>query len=307
MKSAGNTPFGADETIRELIAWGRDQPDIRAMLLTSTRATGAPTDTWSDYDVILICTDVTVRYEDRTWLGAFGEVVIDWWDPLQPDADTGLPSTGNVVYYTGTRKIDFTLWPTGVAPVLTAGLTNELDAGYAVLLDKDDLTVGWSAPTGQAYVIALPDCKRYREAVNDFFIGVPYVATAMIRGEILPGKWVLDYDMRYEYLLPLLKWYAVVLHGDVRIGETGKGLSALLPRAVWDRLEPTYAGMDVAANIAAMDAMIVLFRGIAQVVGLGIGCGYPHDLHDRVVGHTNTLLAGAGLPQLSRSASSSST
>lgn len=307
MKAADNVPFGSDETIRELIAWGRDQPDIRAMLLTSTRSTGAPTDTWSDYDVILICTDVATRYEDRTWLGAFGEVVIDWWDPLRPDDDTGLLSTGNIVYYTGTRKIDFTLWPTGVAPVMAERLTDELDAGYTVLLDKDNLTTRWPTPTGQAYAISLPDYYRYHEAVNDFFIGVPYVATAMIRGEILPGKWVLDYDMRYEYLLPMLKWYAVVLHGDVRIGNTGKGLSALLPHAEWDRLDRTYAGIDVAVNLAAMDAMIMLFRGIAQAVGLAIGCAYPQDLHDRVVGHTNALLAGAGLPQLSRSASSSST
>jgi aminoglycoside 6-adenylyltransferase len=296
-----------DPTIRELIAWGDGQPDIRAMVLTSTRATGAPTDTYSDYDVILICTDVPARYEDGTWLMVFGEVVIDWWDPLQPDDDTGLLSTGNIVYYTGTRKIDFTLWPTDVAPVLTGKLTDELDAGYTVLLDKDGLTAKWPAPTGEAYAISLPGCDRYREAVNDFFIGVPYVATAMIRGEILPGKWVLDYDMRYEYLLPMLKWYAVVLHGDVRIGSKGKGLQGLLPVEVVDRLERIYAGMDVYDNLAAMDAMITLFSGIAEVVGPAIGCAYRQDLHDRVVAHTNALLAGAGLRQLSSSASSSST
>jgi aminoglycoside 6-adenylyltransferase len=277
------------------------------MLLTSTRATGAATDAWSDYDVVLICTDVSARYEDRAWLKAFGEVVIDWWDPLQPDPETGLVGTGNIVYYQGTRKIDFTLWPTDVASGLAEKLTDELDAGYNVLLDKDDLTANWSAPTGQAYAIALPDCERYREAVNDFFIGVPYVATAMARGEILPGKWVLDYDMRYEYLLPMLKWYAVVLHGDVRIGSTGKGLQALLSHEVWNRLERTYAGMDIADNLAALDAMITLFRGIAQVVSLSIGCAYPQALHDRVVAHTNALLADAGLPQLSSNASSSST
>lgn len=307
MRTTSNRPVEADRTIRELIAWGDGQPDIRAMVLTSTRATGAPKDAYSDYDVVLICTDVAARYEDRAWLAAFGEVVIEWWDPLQPDDDTGLLSTGNIVYYTGTRKIDFTLWPTEVAPVLTGKLTDELDTGYTVLLDKDGLTANWPAPTGEAYAISLPDCDRYREAVNDFFIGVPYVATAMIRGEILPGKWVLDYDMRYEYLLPMLKWYAVVLHGDVRIGGTGKGLQRLLPVDVMHRLEHTYAGMDVPDNLAAMDAMIALFNGIAQVVGLAIGCAYPQDLHDRVVVHTNALLADAGLPQLSSNASSSST
>lgn len=307
MKAAGNHVSGDDETIRELIAWGRAQPDIRAMLLTSTRAIGAATDTYSDYDVILVCADVQARYEDRAWLAAFGEVVIDWWDPLQPDHDTGQLSTGNVVYYTGTRKIDFTLWPTGIASVMAATLIPELDAGYAVLLDKDDLTANWPTPTGHGYAISLPDCPRYREAVNDFFIGVPYVATAMIRGEILPGKWVLDYDMRYEYLLPMLEWYSLVLHGVVRVGVHGKGLLRLLPDEVQNRLERTCVGMDVTDNLAAMDEMIALFSEVAEKVAVATGCAYPQDLHDRVVAHTNALLAGAGLPQLSSSASSSST
>lgn len=288
--------MATDATLVELVAWGESQPDIRAMLLTSTRATDAPTDKYSDYDVILICTDVAARYARREWLTAFGEVVIDWWDPLQPDKDTGLVSTGNIVYYTGTRKIDFTLWPAEVAVLLAERLTPELEAGYTVLLDKDELTREWPHPTGTAYAIALPDCDRYREAVNDFLIGVPYVATAMIRGEILPGKWVLDYDMRYEYLLPMLKWYAVVLHGrDVRIGNTGKGLQGLLPDHVLSRLEKTYAGMEVQGNLAAMDEMITLFHEVALSVGDAIGCEYPQALHDRVLDHTRALLADAGL------------
>ena len=89
--------MATDATLAELVAWGESQPDIRAILLTSTRATGAPAYKYSDYDVILICTDVAARYERREWLTAFGEVVIDWWDPLQPDEDTGLVSTGNIV------------------------------------------------------------------------------------------------------------------------------------------------------------------------------------------------------------------
>lgn len=304
MRAAGNRSFESDATIRELVAWGEAQPDIRAMLLTSTRATGTSKDQWSDYDVVLLCTDVPARYEDRAWLAAFGEVVIDWWDPLEPDAETGLFCTGNVVYFTGTRKIDFILWPTDIAPLIAAKLPDELDAGYKALLDKDGVTASWPAPTGRAYATVLPDCERYLEAVNDFFIGVPYVATAMARGEILPGKWVLDYDMRYEYLLPVLTWYAAVLHGDVRIGSTGKGLQRLLPPDIRNRFERTYSGMDSAANLRAMDEMIRLFRDIAQAVGLAIGCTYPQDLHDRVVAHTNALLARAGLPQLSSSASS---
>lgn len=285
-----------DALVDELIAWATAQPDIRAMVLTSTRANGAPIDSYSDHDVILITTDVEDRYRQREWLRAFGDVVIDWWDPLMPDAETGLTTTGNVVYYPGTRKIDFTLWPVEMAALMVDGLNDELDAGYRVLLDKDDLTANWPDASGRAYAITLPKCERFQEAVNDFFIGVPYVATAMIRGEILPGKWVLDYDMRYEYLLPMLEWFAVAQHGtDVRIGTHGKGLHTLLPADVLEQLGATYAGMNVHDNLAALDAMVTLFRSVAMGVGEAIGCEYPQDVHDRVVNHTAALLRNAGL------------
>lgn len=283
----------ADTVIEELVAWGALQSDIRAMVLTSTRATASATDRFSDYDIIVITNDIQFRYGARAWLQVFGEVVIDWWDPLEPDPDTGLLMTGNVVYYPGTRKIDFTLWPVEMAPHIARSLPVELDAGYRVLLDKDGLTSNWAHPSGQGYAIRLPGCARYREAVNDFFIGVPYVVTALLRGELLPAKWVLDYDMRYEYLRPMFEWYAVVLHGEnVRIGINGKGLQRLLPDDVWQRFGTTYAGLDITGNRTALHEMIALFREVALEVGAAIDCAYPQDLHDRVMQHIAALEAG---------------
>lgn len=275
-----------DTVIDELIAWGEAHADIRAIVLTSTRATSAPTDKYSDYDVIVITTDVAARYEQRDWLRVFGEVVIDWWDPLERDPHTGELSTGNVVYYPGTKKIDFSLWSVTTARSMADGLNTELDAGYAVLLDKDGSIAKWPKASGKGYAIELPDCDRYRQAVTDFFIGVPYVVTAIRRGELLPAKWVLDYDMRYEYLLPMLEWYAVSIHGPhVRIGNLGKGLQKLLPTETWAALVHTYADMDPQANLAAMHAMIALFRDVATKVAAAIGCDYPQELHDRVMAH----------------------
>lgn len=280
-----------DSVMAELVAWGQSQPDIRAMILTSTRAIHeAPTDRFSDYDVILLTSDVAGRYTNREWLKTFGDVVIDWWDPLVPDPETGLPTTGNVVYYPGTRKIDFTLWPPEQATIVQKKLSPELDAGYRVMLDKDNLTTGWPTPSGRGYAISLPNHDEYYEAVNDFFIGVPYVITALLRGELLPAKWVLDYDMRYEYLLPMLKWYAVTLHGPhIRIGNLGKGLQKWLPADTWQQLERTYAELAIAESRTALHEMIALFRSVAEVVADSIGCEYPAHLHDRVMHHIAAL------------------
>lgn len=283
----------SDAVESELIAWGESQPDVRAMVLTSTRAVeGAVVDRFSDYDVIVITSDVQHRYDDRKWLQTFGDVVIDWWDPVNIEPISGLLTTGNIVYYPGTRKIDFTLWPIGMAKSVERYLPIELDAGYRVLLDKDALTVDWPDSSGVGYRKHLPDCDGYLQAVNDFFIGVPYVITALLRGELLPAKWVLDFDMRYEYLLPMLEWYAVSIHGEsVQIRAHGKGMEALIPDEIWFRLGQTHAGLDVAQNRAALFKMIDLFRDVAERVGDAIGCAYPAELHARVMRHIEELEA----------------
>lgn len=283
----------SDTVEAELIAWGESQPDVRAMVLTSTRAReNAAVDWFSDYDVIVFTSEIQRRYDDRQWLESFGEIVISWWDPLEIDPNSGLLTTGNVVYYPNARKIDFTLWPVEMAAHVARGLPTELDAGYRVLLSKNEFTADWPAATGEGYRHRLPNCEQYLAAVNDFFIGVPYVVTALLRGELLPAKWVLDYDMRYEYLLPMLEWYAVSIHGDsVTIGAHGKGLQPLLPAEIWAQLEQTYASLDVGENRAALSAMIQLFREVAEHVGNAIGCAYPAELHDRVMRHIETLEA----------------
>ena len=48
-----------DQVIQRLVEWAGKQASIRAMLLTSTRTNpNAPMDIFSDYDVILVATDI---------------------------------------------------------------------------------------------------------------------------------------------------------------------------------------------------------------------------------------------------------
>lgn len=292
-----------DDITNKLISWGADQPDIRAMLLTSTRAIpDAHTDIYSDYDIVLVSTDCTTRFNDRRWLSEFGDVVIDYWDPLTTaDTLSGTPTSSGIVYYPGTLKIDFTLWSVEEVSAICAGppLPAELDAGYQVLLDKDSRS--WPAPTGHGYGIELPSEAEYLTLVNDFFIGVPYVMTALIREELLPAKWALNYDMRYVYLLPMLQWYALTMNTSAdgnaadrpRFGINGKGLRQYLPDSVWQHFAETYSDLDVEVNRRALYRMIALFRDAAIVVGNAIGTAYPQELHDRVMAHVAALEATA--------------
>ncbi len=139
------------------------------MLLTSTRANPhAPVDIYSDYDVVLVVADIGPFFTDRTWLRDFGEVLVAYWDPIDPEPEYGVDQTGNVTQYADGLKIDFRLWPVTLlqriaeAPALSA----ELDAGYRVLLDKDGLAARLRPPTDRAYIPARPSEETYQTLIS---------------------------------------------------------------------------------------------------------------------------------------------
>jgi aminoglycoside 6-adenylyltransferase len=282
-----------DPVIRNLLEWGTSNDAVRAMLLTSTRAIpGGKTDAFSDYDVILVVRDIHPFVNDHRWIATFGEVLVAYWDPVHPDPDSGITQSGNVVQYTGTLKIDFTLWPPEILQRLATqpALPAELDAGYRILLDKDHLTATLPEPSGKGYLPTPPDEKTFLLTINDFFIGVPYVAKCLLRNDLLPAKWCLDYDMRFVYLQPMLEWWVECQGGwTIPVGINGKGLNRTLPPDIWADVESTLSGASLADNWNALFRMISLFRRTARDVAVHLGYTWPDDLDHRVTAHAHWM------------------
>ena len=69
-----------DPILRWLIEWEVGKDDMRAMILTSSRAKpGAPLDALSDYDVILVERRIVLQAVEswlRTWLGSLIAVIL---------------------------------------------------------------------------------------------------------------------------------------------------------------------------------------------------------------------------------------
>jgi aminoglycoside 6-adenylyltransferase len=282
-----------DAVINILIQWGEQQNLVRAMLMTSTRAVpNAPVDELSDYDIILAVEDIHPFYEDRSWLGDFGDVLVAYWDPIYPDPDTGSEKFGNVTQYADGLKIDFTLHPVSWLQdiVQSPALPAELDAGYRLLLDKDNLTHGLKQPTYSAYIPVRPSNEIYQKWIEDFFSDVPYVAKCLRRGELLPLKWCLDYDMKHVYLRQMLEWkIGLDSNWSIPVGSLGKGLKKQLPSELWAQLENCYAGAGIAENGEALFRTVILFRRVAMEVGEGLGYTYPLELDERVTAYVQMM------------------
>ena len=93
-----NDTANKNEALHRLIQWAEAQASVRAMLLTSSRTSpNAPTDLFSDCDIILVVRDVHPFFEDRTRLEYFGKGLVVYRDPIQ--RDYGLENFGYITQY----------------------------------------------------------------------------------------------------------------------------------------------------------------------------------------------------------------
>lgn len=275
------------QTFDRLVEWGQARDEVRAIVLTSTLAIpNGQVDALSDYDPIVVVTDIHPFFESRAWLGDFGSVLAVYRDPIQ--LYYGEECFGSVTQYEDGLKIDFTLWPVALMQKVAAEpqLPEEFDAGYRVLLDKDGLTRGLNPPTYQGYIPQKPTEGEYLERVELLFHNATYVVKYLWRDDLVAAKHVLETGMRQEDLLPMLVWRIEIDHDwSWKPGPYGRGLKRRLRPDLWAQLEKTYAGPGLEESWTAMWQTIGLFRQVAIEVGDKLGYAYPHDFDKRATAY----------------------
>ncbi len=278
-----------------LVAWGEARPEIRAMVLTSTRARAdGPVDALSDYDVILFVSDTDAFTGNDEWQSDYG-VRFGWWGD---EAELyGLTIHFRGVVYEDGVKIDWSIWPEALLELVAEqpALPDRLDVGYRVLLDRDRRTDGWRPPTYRAHIPTRPTNAEFDALVAEFWWTTTYVSKALWRGEIVFAKWVLDNDAKIGALRRLLEWRIELGHDwSLKPGAYGRGLERLLPPDLWSQLAATYVGTDVEENWDALFHTMELFRRVAIEVGDALGYRYPQEADDVAVAHANAVRTGPG-------------
>ena len=279
--------------LNQFVAWGSPRDSVRAIVLTSSLTTDkAPVDALSDYDPILVVTDIRPFVEDTAWLGDFGRVLVRYADPIQQE--DGLERATFVVQYEDGLKIDFSLWPVDMLKRLVAApqLSEEFDAGYRVLLDKDHLTEGLQPPTYRGYIPQPPTEAEYLTRIELLFHNATYVAKFLWRDDLVAARHIMESGMLQEDCLPLLEWHFEIEHGwSVKPGPYGRRLKRWLRPDLWAELESTYTGPDLDANWDAMFRLIDLARTVALEVGAHFGFPYPHEMDRRAMAYLQRVRA----------------
>lgn len=272
--------------LARVVRWAEDQPLIRTVILESSRAVDhAPLDRFSDYDILLVVSDIRPFAESNDWQRFFGEPLVRFGDPVDV---LGIETYMRMVVYRDHTKIDFALWPVELLRRVVEQQisTDFLDRGYRVLLDKDGLAARLPAPTRTAHIPPKPIEQAYLALIEEFWWESTYVAKNLWRDDLVFARYNLDVVMRSELLLPLLEWRIELDHGWTwKPGIVGRGLKRALPPDLWSAFERTYVGPGIEENWEALFAMTALFRRAAIAVGQALGYTYPQELDDDVTAY----------------------
>jgi len=272
-----------DEVLGRVLAWAREQPLVRAVVLESSRTVaGATLDRFSDYDILLVVAETRPFSEDNGWQRFFGEPLTRFGDSKET---LGFTTYFRLVFYQDHTKIDFAIWPVELLrTVLERQESTELlDWGYRVLLDKDGLAARLPAPTRTAHIPKKPSEREYLALIEEFWWEATYAAKNLWRDELVMARYNLDVVMRAELLVPLLEWRIEIDRDwSWKPGMAGRGLKRALPPDLWAAFERTYAGPGIPENWDAVFATTALFRRVAREVGAALGYTYPQAMDDGV-------------------------
>lgn len=244
------------QVLDDVVAWARDDDNIRLVVLTGSVARGEGVDELSDLDVELYVRDPDELLANRSWYRRFGDVLA-----VEELENPGWNPTRLVYYVDG--KIDFMI---GGLTVLDASVS--YDRAYRVLLDKDGVSDRLGADTTLARP---PTDEEFRRCVHWFTAAALMEAKAIVRDEPWMAK-IRDAEVK-ETLLQMIEWDHHARYGwSFDTWHVGMHLRRWMDADVQDDLERCWAGFSLDDSRAALLASIDLFdrlcRRTADALGL---------------------------------------
>lgn len=266
-----------DEKLEQIIHWAENNPDIRAVLLTSSLVNPyAPVDNFSDLDVELVF-DSRQAYEDNNeWIRLFGEPI-----SMVEEDDTAFDGKHamKMVLYKDHMKVDFKLYQVSefCNEIQEEVLPNDWDLGYKVLIDKDNLTKDLKNPTYQSIMIHRPTEKKFNQLLNDFWWDVTYVAKCLKRGDIFYAKFMSENVLRTDYLVPLIEWYIASSHDwdNITTNKHGRLFKKYISPELWNKVEATFSGSDIEENWLSLSVFADLVHELGTVLAERLDFKYP--------------------------------
>jgi len=195
----------ADDILKTIRKWAKEQNDIRAVILLGSRARRGGADHLSDIDLGLFVTNPQVYFQHETWLKKFAPL---WLSIAEEDNNN---MTWKVIYQEGVM-VEFMLYPQSALDEMQVTLPPIFEPGYKVLIDKDRLARKLPKPSGKNIAPEAPTGETFQGTIDRFWFDAYQVAKHLWRNELWRVK---HYDWKLkQHLLQMMGWHAVVLRGQ---------------------------------------------------------------------------------------------
>lgn len=277
ISDTGNTIY------KKLLEWCGKTENVRAVILTSSRVNPhAKPDVLSDYDIELYTNDLAPFSKNDNWAEALGEILVRW--PLYPGTTWSEEWITRLIQFKDGTRIDFQI--KGGKPLYH----DNFNAGYKVLLDKDNLTGALKEPDYSSLHIKKPSQKEFEEKLNDFFWDSLYVAKNLWRDELFYAKFMFDSALRFNYQQPLIEWHIGSLHNwKVSTNKFGRYFKDYLEPEFWEKIEQTFAGASIEENWTAFLNLIELTGFLGRSVAKTLGYDYPDELEKNILEYVHKI------------------
>ncbi len=269
-----------EETVlNELLNWANSKKNIRAVIMTSSRANpNASIDIFSDYDIELVVIRLHNFIKNDKWIFRFG-------NPIADIKERNSKSLTQLVLYADGVRIDFQIYTISEFMRKTAqsSLSKHWNIGYKILLDKDGITKMLPEPTNTEYNISRPTEKEFAGIVKDFWWDTTYVAKSLWRDEIFYAKYIFDNLLRNEYLKRMIEWNIGSKHNwNVNTNKQGRWFKRYLDNETCGLLEKTFADCNIEKNWESLFATTHLFNRIATELARQLNYEYPFTLEKNI-------------------------
>lgn len=273
-----------EEKLEQIIHWAENNPDIRAVLLTSSLVNPyAPVDDFSDLDVEIVFENRASYESENKWIRLFGE-------PISMIEEDDRVFDGKhamkMVLYKDHVKVDFKLYQVAefIEEIKEENLPEDWDVGYKVLMDKDKLTENLKPPTYQSIMIQKPSEKEFQQLMNDFWWDTTYVAKCLKRGDIFYAKFMSENILRTDYFVPLIEWHIAGNHGwnNITTNKHGRLFKKYLSADLWNKVEKTFSGSDIEENWNALFAYADVVHELGTSLAEKLHFIYPEKLEEDI-------------------------
>jgi len=273
-----------DEILKKVINWAESQESIRSLILTSSRAGASKTDEFSDYDIMVLTDNAELYLTSDEWL----KTIDNLWVYQKEQFTHGeyvIPT--RLTIFQGGTKVDFSFWKTEILKYFIKNgfsETDDLNRGYQVLLDKDDLAKDLPKPSIKIFKIPKPDKDDFLTTVHDFWFEFLGVAKYLKRGDLFFAK-KIDNGIVKDLFLRMIIWNVQAKNNwakETPLHTDGKKLQSWAGNEIFEQLGRTYSGFNLEDSWKSLFASIEFFRKLSTETCHLLGYKYPEQVDKNI-------------------------